>query len=116
MRRLAFLSMVLAGVFLLGPSEAQAQMCDDKCVDIHDEEGNHVGFGCTTGGAWDKCEATTSKCELDSCGLTSIMLDDGTHWVTLPSCQLDALTEWGEVVAGEDARGTRVTRIELLTG
>lgn len=85
-RLLGFVGML--GVLLFMPSEALAQ-CDERCVDAHDEEGNHIGFGCVTGGIFINCEATVSSCSLDGCTMTSISVDDGTTLAIIPCETLD---------------------------
>lgn len=90
---------VFGVLFLTIPDAAVAQ-CDERCVGIEDQEGDHRGFGCTDGGLFSNCEATKERCSLDGCLAQAITSDEGILLAIVPRCEsgerLEQLAEYAK--------------------
>lgn len=108
MRLKRVVSIVVLGLITLAvPGDAEAQVCSELCVENVDQEGNFLGFGCSSGGGYlDNCQATADSCSLDACEIGSITTDDGTVLVVAPTCKWREALEEGSRLVDEAVMAT----------
>lgn len=86
----AFVTLVVAG-------PAEAQTCNERCVQVYDNSNppQPTGWGCSIGGTNKFCSATVTQCTITMCGgsggekkYTSLVLPDGRVLAVMNRCDL----------------------------
>lgn len=77
MRFWPLISVVFTLAFL-APQTVQAQDCNERCVQVKDEDGNHEGFACLVGTTSRNCQATVTQCGRIDCQVQTRLISDET--------------------------------------